>query len=135
MHANPDAKNRTMEDKQSALINMITGGYAYLELLDELRDTDCFRGEIRQRVNLLLHPLQNALNKDVPKLDGPELPAVHAIIDAWKEIAKEVAQVRPEWIPALRDMIKMMNTDPDRIVDVFNQVFPDAEKEKSPSNS
>lgn len=113
-----------MENKISALINMIAGGWCYLELLDELEGTDACRRQIKMRVKTLLPELEKALNEDVPRLWGANGEdadkTLYRIIDGWKCIMTKMKEIPPEYIPGMDEITGMMVTDPEQLMEIVN---------------
>lgn len=114
---------------KNALINQAAAGYAYLELLEELRGTDCYRAEIKQRINLLQPVLEKYLNIDVGKMWGAggeqSDKTLYKIIEGWKTIFVHVANLKPEYVPAMAEIMLRMTTDPEKMLDLVNTAFPD----------
>lgn len=124
-----------MTDKINALINQAAAGYAYLELLEELKGTDCYRGEIKQRINLLQPVLEKYLDIDLQKMWGAggedSDKTLYKIIEGWKTIFKHTGNLRPEYVPATAEMMQRMTTDPEGMLVLFNELFPDEIEEKT----
>lgn len=118
-----------MVDKKDALINQAAAGFAYLLLLDELKGTDCYRGEIKQRVNLLMPVLEKYLDIDLGKMWGAgdlrSDQSLYKIFDGWKEIFTQVADLKPEYVPAVAEMMRQMIADPEKSIQIFNDHFPE----------
>ena len=118
-----------MENKVNALINQAAAGFAYLELLEELKGTDCYRGEIKQRINLLMPVLEKNLDADIKKMWGAggeeSDKTLYRIIDGRKRIFKHVGNLRPEFVPAVAEIMDRMTTSPEEMLDLVNAKFPD----------
>lgn len=123
-----------MTNKSNALINQAAAGWAYLELLEELKDTGCYRSEIKQRINLLQPVLEKYLDVDMKKMFGAGEQSdktLYKIIEGWKTIFCHVANLRPEHVPAMAEMMDRMTTDPEGTMNLFNELFPDEIEEKA----
>lgn len=127
-----------MENKVDALINQTAAGYAYLELLDELINTDCYRGEIKQRVNQLMNVLEKFLLIDLAKMLGNGKQSDEAlvnIIHSWKTIFKNIGNLKPENVPPAAEILKLMIDNPDKMMEVINTNFDTEENKTEYENS
>lgn len=125
-----------MIDKVAAKMNMIFGGWAYLELLDELTGTDAYRQAIKTRVNALMPHLEKGLDEDLARFwgtEGEEIDRViYRIMDGWKGLFTKFREVKPDYIPALDEISQMMVTDPEFLLDIINKHWRErSEEEKS----
>lgn len=128
-----------MEDKKKALINQVTAGCAYLNLLDELKNTDCYRGILKQRINLLNTDLKKYLNIDLKDMwgtgDVETIKILYKIIKGWQDIFVYVGNLQPEYVSAVAEMMQRMTTDPEGMLKLFNELLPDEIQEGMPAET
>jgi hypothetical protein len=120
-----------MDNKISAFINMVSAGWAYLELLDELKGTDVYKHGIKQQVNKLTSDLEKSLDKEIALLWGrtneEDDKVLYNIINAWKATMVKFRDIKPEYIPPINEIIDLLITNPDHLLDIVRKHWPDQE--------
>lgn len=112
--------NEQIQQQYIHLLNSALASVLLLECLDGLKNTNVYRQDIKQLVNRLERVLSEYSKDKIAAIWGVDDESMYKIMDYQKQFIKNVANMRPEHLGVINEIVELYKVESDKVLEVLN---------------
>lgn len=94
-----------------SFLNMMMMSEALIESIEQIKDTQFYRHDLKAKTKLLLPELERVVEKDLARIWGVDDNAMYHLIEQQKSLIHRLSTTRPEVWSMINELLDMYDQD------------------------